>query len=323
MNFSGEQSICSPFLYKYRYNNKYMGIINKVVVGTLPLVPKSIVRRFANRYIAGETLEHAVATSKKLNAKGIMGTIDVLCEDVFSKEDATRSKDECLQVLDAINKHKLNSNQSIKLTSLGLKIDLDFCLSNVKEIFAKAKSYNIFVRIDMEDSSVTSDTIHIFNEARKDYSNCGIVLQSYMRRTYDDAAKLIETGTNFRLCKGIYVEPAEIAYKDRQEVRDNFLKVLRLMLEKDSYVGIATHDEYLVDGAYKLIKELNKPNDRYEFQMLLGVREGMRDKIVKDGHRMRIYIPFGTHWYKYSIRRFKENPKMAGYVVKSILTGGK
>ncbi len=300
-----------------------MGIINKVVVGTLPLVPKSIVRRFANRYIAGETLEHAVATSKKLNAKGIMGTIDVLGEDVFSKEDATRSKDECLQVLDAINKHKLNSNQSIKLTSLGLKIDLDFCLSNVKEIFAKAKSYNIFVRIDMEDSSVTSDTIHIFNEARKDYSNCGIVLQSYMRRTYDDAAKLIETGTNFRLCKGIYVEPAEIAYKDRQEVRDNFLKVLRLMLEKDSYVGIATHDEYLVDGAYKLIKELNKPNDRYEFQMLLGVREGMRDKIVKDGHRMRIYIPFGTHWYKYSIRRFKENPKMAGYVVKSILTGGK
>ena len=300
-----------------------MGIINKVVVGTLPLVPKGIVRRFANRYIAGETLEHAVATSKKLNAKGIMGTIDVLGEDVFSKEDATRSKDECLLVLDAINKHKLNSNQSIKLTSLGLKIDLDFCLANVKEIFAKAKSYNIFVRIDMEDSSVTSDTIHIFNEARKDYSNSGIVLQSYMRRTYDDAAKLIEIGTNFRLCKGIYVEPVEIAYKERQEVRDNYLKVLKLMLEKDSYVGIATHDEFLIDGAYKLIKELNKPNDRYEFQMLLGVREGMRDKIVKDGHRMRIYIPFGTHWYQYSIRRFKENPKMAGYVVKSILTGGK
>jgi len=300
-----------------------MGIINKVVVGTLPLVPKGIVRRFANRYIAGETLDHAVATSKKLNDKGIMGTIDVLGEDVFNKEDATRSKNECLEVLKAIDKHKLNSNQSIKLTSLGLKVDHDFCLANVKEIFTAAKEKNIFVRIDMEDSSVTGETIDIFTEARKTYSNCGIVLQSYMRRTYDDAAKLIESGTNFRLCKGIYVEPEEIAYKDRQEVRDSYMKVLRLMLEKDSYVGIATHDEYLIDGALKLIEELKKPKDRYEFQMLLGVREGMRDKIVKDGHRMRIYIPFGTHWYQYSIRRFKENPQMAGYVIKSILNGGK
>jgi proline dehydrogenase len=300
-----------------------MGIINKVIVGTLPLVPKGIVRKFANRYIAGDTIEHAVATSKRLNEKGIMGTIDVLGEDVVNKEDATRSKNECLEVLKAIDKHKLNSNQSIKLTSLGLKVDLDFCLSNVKEIFAKAKEYNIFVRIDMEDSSVTTDTINIFTEARKFYSNCGIVLQSYMRRTYDDAAELIKSGTNFRLCKGIYIEPAEIAFKDKQEVRDNYLKVLKLMLERDSYVGIATHDEFLIDGAYKLIKELKKPNDRYEFQMLLGVREGMRDKIVKDGHRMRIYIPFGTHWYQYSIRRFKENPQMAGYVIKSILNGGK
>ncbi len=300
-----------------------MGILNKVIVGTLPLVPKGIVRKFANRYIAGDTIEHAVATSKKLNEKGIMGTIDVLGEDVFNKEDATRSKNECLEVLKAIDKHKLNSNQSIKLTSLGLKVDIDFCLSNVKEIFAKAKELNIFVRIDMEDSTCTTDTIKVFTEARKDYSNCGIVLQSYMRRTFDDTAELVKSGTNFRLCKGIYIEPVEVAYKEKQEVRDNFLKVLKLMLEKDSYVGIATHDEYLIDGAYKLIKELNKPNDRYEFQMLLGVREGMRDKIVKDGHRMRIYIPFGTHWYQYSIRRFKENPQMAGYVIKSILNGGK
>lgn len=300
-----------------------MGIINKVIVGTLPLVPKGIVRKFANRYIAGDTIEHAVATSKKLNEKGIMGTIDVLGEDVFNKEDATRSKNECLEVLKAIDKHKLNSNQSIKLTSLGLKVDLDFCLGNVKEIFAKAKEYNIFVRIDMEDSGVTTDTIKIFTEARKDYGNCGIVLQSYMRRTYDDASELINSGTNFRLCKGIYIEPVEIAFKERQEVRDNYLKVLRLMLLKDAYVGIATHDEYLIEGAYKLIAELKKPNERYEFQMLLGVREGLRDKIVKDGHRMRIYIPFGTHWYQYSIRRFKENPQMAGYVIKSILNGGK
>lgn len=300
-----------------------MGILNKIIVGTLPLVPKGIVRKFANRYIAGDTIEHAVATSKRLSEKGIMGTIDVLGEDVFNKEDATRSKNECLEVLKAIDKHKLNSNQSIKLTSLGLKVDLDFCLSNVKEIFAAAKALNIFVRIDMEDSTCTTDTIKVFTEARKEYSNCGIVLQSYMRRTYDDTAELIKSGTNFRLCKGIYIEPAEVAYKEKLEVRDNYLKVLRLMLEKDAYVGIATHDEYLIEGAYKLIDELKKPNERYEFQMLLGVREGMRDKIVKDGHRMRIYIPFGTHWYQYSIRRFKENPQMAGYVIKSIFSGGK
>lgn len=299
-----------------------MGILNKIVVGTLPLVPKGIVRKFANKYIAGDTLEHAVAVSKKLNAKGIMGTIDVLGEDVFSKEDATRSKNECLQVLDVINKHKLNSNQSIKLTSLGLKIDVDFCLSNVKEIFAKAKEHNIFVRIDMEDSTATDDTIKVFTEARKHYSNCGIVLQAYLRRTYDDAAKLIQSGTNFRLCKGIYIEPEEIAFKDKQEIRDNFLKVLKLMLENNSYVGIATHDDYLVDGAYKIISELKKPKDSYEFQMLLGVRENLRDKIVSNGDKMRIYIPFGTHWYQYSIRRFKENPQMAGYVFKAIFSKG-
>lgn len=300
-----------------------MGILNKIIVGTLPLVPKAIVRKFANKYIAGDKLEDAVVTAKKLNDKGIMGTIDVLGEDVFSKDDAKRAKDDCLSVLEAIDKNKLDANQSIKLTSLGLKIDHDFCLETVSEIMTVAKALDIFVRVDMEDSTCTDETIGVFKEANSKYSKSGIVLQAYLKRTYNDAAELIKTGTNFRLCKGIYIEPAEIAYKDKQEVRDNFLKVLRLMLEKDSYVGIATHDEYLIEGAYKLIDELKKPNNRYEFQMLLGVRENMRDKILRDGHRIRIYIPFGSHWYQYSTRRFKENPQMAGYVVKSILSGGR
>jgi len=300
-----------------------MGIINKIIVGTLPLVPRGIVRKFANKYIAGDKLEHAVNTAKKLNDKGFMGTIDVLGEDVFVKDDAKRAKDECLAVLEAIDKHKLNANQSVKLTSLGFKIDLDFCAKNLAEIITAARALDIFVRIDMEDSSTTTDTISMFKEMQSKFNNVGIVLQSYLRRTYDDAAKLIETGTNFRLCKGIYIEPEEIAFKDKQEVRDSFLRILRLMLEKNSYVGIATHDDYLVEGAYRLIDELKKNKDEYEFQMLLGVREQLRDKILRDGHRMRIYIPFGTHWYQYSVRRFKENPQMAGYVVKSILTGGK
>ncbi len=300
-----------------------MGIINKIIVGTLPIVPRGIVRKFANKYIAGDKVEDAVTTAKKLNDKGIMGTIDVLGEDVFNKEDARRATAECLDVLDAIDKNNLNANQSIKLTSLGLKIDHDFCLGNITEIMTKAKSLNIFVRIDMEDSTCTDETIRLFEEANNFYPNSGIVLQSYLRRTYDDAARLIEKGTNFRLCKGIYIEPAEIAFKEKQEVRDSYLRILRLMLEKGAYVGIATHDEFLIDGAYNLIDELKISNDKYEFQMLLGVRENMRDKILKDGHRVRVYIPFGTHWYQYSIRRFKENPQMAGYVVKSILTGGK
>lgn len=300
-----------------------MGILNKIIVGTLPLVPRRVVKIFAGKYIAGNKTEDAVETSKRLNKAGMMGTIDVLGEDVFSREDAERAKNECLAVLDAIDKNKLDANQSIKLTSLGLKIDYDFCLENVNEIFTEAKKRNIFVRIDMEDSGCTDDTIRIFNDARKNYGNCGIVLQSYMRRTYSDTEELIKSGTNFRLCKGIYIEPEEIAYKDRQEVRDNFMKTLRLMLENGSYAGIATHDEYLVDGAYRLIEELKLTNDKYEFQMLLGVREGLRDRILKDGHRLRVYIPFGTHWYQYSIRRFKENPQMAGYIVKSIFSGGR
>ena len=300
-----------------------MSILNKIIVGTLPLIPKSIVRKFANRYIAGDKHSDAVAVTKRLNDKGIMVTLDVLGEDVFNKEDALKAKDECLLVLEEIDKNKLNANQSLKLTSLGLKIDYDFCLKNLCEILEKAGSLNQFVRIDMEDSTCTTDTIKLYKDAHKKFPKSGIVIQAYLRRSYDDVAKLIKSGANFRLCKGIYIEPEEIAYKDRAEVQQNYLKILRLMLENNSYVGIATHDDVLIDGAYKLIEELGKKKDEYEFQMLLGVRENLRDKILKDGHRLRVYVPFGTHWYQYSIRRFKENPQMAGYVMKSIFTGGK
>lgn len=300
-----------------------MGILNKVIVGTLPLIPKGVVRKFANRYIAGDKTEHAVNTAKKLNDKGIMGTIDVLGEDVFNKEDARRAKQECLGVLEAIDKNKLDANQSLKLTSLGLKIDLDFCFTNLSEILTFAKSLNIFIRIDMEDSSCTDDTIKIFEEAHRDFANCGIVIQSYLRRSNDDVRKLVTQNSNFRICKGIYIEPEEIAFKTKQEIRESYMTILRIMMENNCYTGIATHDDYLIDGAYKLISELKKTKEQYEFQMLLGVRENLRDKILKAGHRVRVYIPYGTHWYQYSIRRFKENPQMAGYIVKSIFTGGK
>ncbi len=300
-----------------------MNILNKLFVTTLPLVPKPIVRRFANKYIAGDTLDDAVELTKTLNSGGILTTIDVLGESVESKDDASEAAKECMEVLLAIDKHKLESNHSLKPTSIGLGLDYDFCLDNLKGIVKKANELGQFVRIDMEDSPYTTKTIDLYRDVYKTYRNCGVVIQSYMRRSMDDVRELVKMRTNFRLCKGIYIEPELIAYKDRQEVRDNFLSLLRLMFENSCYVGIATHDDYLIDGAYKMIEEYKKDKSEYEFQMLLGVRDKVRDRIAADGHRMRIYIPFGVHWYKYSMRRFKENPNMAGYAFKALFTGGR
>lgn len=293
------------------------------MVATLPLVPKPVVRKFAGRYIAGDKLSDAVELTKSLNDKGIMSTIDVLGESIQSKQDATDAKNECLNVLDAIDKHKLNANHSLKPTSLGLGIDYEFCLQNLTEIIKKAYELGQFVRIDMEDSPYTTKTIDLYKELYKNYQNCGVVIQSYMRRSMDDVTELVKTGTNFRLCKGIYIEPKAIAYKGKQEIRDNFMKLLKVMFENNCYVGIATHDSFLIEGALKMIDEFGKKKSEYEFQMLLGVRERLRDKIAADGHRMRIYVPFGTHWYNYSIRRFKENPYMAVYAIKALVTGGR
>lgn len=301
-----------------------MKLLNNVIVKTLPIVPRGIVRKFANKYIAGDKLSDAIVTTKELNSKGFMGTMDVLGEHINHKDEAIQSRNECIELLEAIHIHKLDSNLSIKLTQMGLQLDFDFCFENVKLILDTARKYNIFVRIDMEDSSCTTDTIRIFEKARDYYPNCGIVLQAYMRRTMEDADKMMaKMKTNFRLCKGIYIEPEEIAYKGKEEVNQNYLNVLRHMLEKGAYVGIATHDDKLVDGAYKIIQEMGLKKDEYEFQMLLGVREKLRDRILADGHRMRIYIPFGEHWYAYCVRRFKENPEMASYVMKALFTNGR
>lgn len=297
-----------------------MNPINKVIVGILPLFPKKLVRVFANRYIAGDKLSEGIEVVKKLNAKNILSTMDVLGESIKDRNEAIQSKNESLEVLDGIKETGVNSNLSIKLTMLGLNIDFDLCLSLVTEILERAKSYNNFVRIDMEDSPVTEATIKIFEEVRKKFDNVGLVLQSYMRRSEADVLRLTEQKANFRLCKGIYVEPETVAYKGKQEIRDNFLKLLRLMFDKKAYVGIATHDDYLIEGAKKLISEFGLKKDEYEFQMLLGVKEKLRGKIVAEGHKMRVYTPFGERWYQYSIRRFKENPNVAFQVVKAFFS---
>ncbi len=297
-----------------------MNLFSKAVASTIPFFPKRFVRIFANKYIAGDKLSDGVKTVQELNKRKMLATMDVLGESIKDKKEAEQSKNESLEVLDAISKHKLNSNLSVKLTMLGLNLDYDFCLSLFTEIMQHAKELNNSVRIDMEDSSVTDSTLKIYEDSRKNFDNIGIVIQAYLRRSEDDILKLTETNANFRLCKGIYIEPEAIAFKKRSEIRNNFLKLIRIVLEKKSYCGIATHDDIVIDGSKKLISELGLNKEDYEFQMLLGVRENLRDKLVSEGHKMKIYVPFGERWYEYSIRRFKENPNIAGQVLKSIFT---
>jgi proline dehydrogenase len=295
-----------------------MHLLNRLVVAAIPAVPKPIVRYFAGRYIAGETVEDAIATVRALNAEGVCATLDVLGEDITRRDEAIASREQSNQVLQTIAGEKLDSNLSIKLTSLGLKLDKEFCAQNVREILKVAARHNIFVRFDMEDSTCTTDTIAIFRTLHAEFPNTGIVLQAYMRRSGEDVLALLDDRPNFRLCKGIYREKKEIAFQMREEVQQNFIRLLGSIVKRSAYVGIATHDSVLVDAACGIIREAGLRKDQYEFQMLLGVRPELRKRLVRDGHRVRLYVPFGEHWYGYSTRRFKENPEVAGYVFKAL-----
>jgi len=297
-----------------------VNLLNNVIVQFVKLLPKSIVHIFAKKYVAGNELKDAVRVTKELNEKGILATMDILGEAIKTKAEAAETKDHYFELLDTIQKNNLNANISIKPTALGLAIDVDYCKGLINEIIKKAKELNNFVRIDMEDSPFTQVTIDVFKELRKQYNNVGIVVQSYLRRTYDDVVELDKIGANYRLCKGIYVEPEKIAFKGRQKVRDNFVKMLKQMFDDGNYVGIATHDEYLIKEAYRLIEEKKIPKDKYEFQMLYGVTEHLRDKINADGHKIRVYVPYGEQWYAYSMRRLQENPQVAWYITKSVFS---
>ncbi|MCX6641408.1 MAG: proline dehydrogenase family protein [bacterium] len=295
-----------------------MKLLNNFIARTLPIVPKPIVGYFSAPYISGEKLEDAVRVARKLNNLGACATIDVLGEHITKKEEATAYANQYLQVLDTIKSEKLDANVSLKPTQMGLNLDRDFCLQNVSMIAQRAKQLGTFVRIDMEDNTCTDDTFRLYQQL-KDTHPVGVVIQAYLRRTDADLDMLIPIQANLRLCKGIYVEPHAIAYQDREIIRGNYLHLLERLLEAGCYVGIATHDEYLVWGALRLIRRLNLPKDRYEFQMLLGVTEALRSIIIKEGHKLRVYVPFGASWYAYSVRRLKENPQMAGYVLQNLL----
>ena len=296
-----------------------MSLMDKLIVMGIPFVPKPIVGYFSKKYIAGPNLEDAVLVIKELNSKGIMATMDLLGEESMTKDKAREAADEYKRILKAIDDEKLDSNVSIKPTQMGLLIDSEFCYEILRDLVATAKEYNNFVRIDMEDRHTTSNTIDIYLRLKKEFGNhVGTVIQAYLRRTSADINRLIEEKANLRFCKGIYVEPREDAYKNMEIINENFKFNLEKLLKNGCYVGIATHDEILVWHALTLIERFNLKREDYEFQMLLGVDEQLRNIIVNAGHRMRVYVPYGQEWYAYSIRRLKENPKMAGYVLKKI-----
>jgi proline dehydrogenase len=296
-----------------------MGIFDRAVAELLPFVPKPLVGRFSRPYIAGSTLQSAVDTVRRLNAAGMMATLDVLGEDTRIPEQAASARDAYLRVLDEIDGSRLDSNVSVKLYQLGLKLDPELCFSNLRAIVARAAALDNFVRIDMEDSSCTDATLSLFDRLRLEFANCGVVLQAMLRRTWDDAVRLASFRAGIRLCKGIYVEPRRIAYQDRELINRNYALILEHLLEEGCYVGIATHDERLVWEALRLIRAFRLERAGYEFQMLLGVEEELRRMLVEDGHRLRVYVPFGEQWYAYSVRRLRENPRVAGMVARSVL----
>jgi proline dehydrogenase len=293
-----------------------LAILDKAIVRLLPVVPRAVVQRISSRYIAGTTLAEAVATVRELNEAGKLVTIDVLGEEISSAEEARAVTRAYHDVFEAIEREGLDANVSVKPTALGLKLSYDLLKQNVEALVRDAAARRNFVRIDMEDSSTTDDTLRVYRELRTEgHTNVGPVLQASLRRTIADVAGIHDA----RICKGIYVEPVEIQYRDEEAVRVAFVKALEALLDEGAYVGIATHDEWLLDQALVLVRERSLPRESYEFQMLLGVRPERGDELVRDGHRLRIYVPFGERWYEYSLRRLQENPKVAGYVASDVM----
>ena len=297
-----------------------VNLFHRLLIAPIPYLPKTLVWQLSRRYIAGTDLESAFRTVSTLNELGCSATVDVLGEDSTEVAEVELARDLYLSALDDIRDNNLDCNISIKLSDMGLRFDQELCFETMSKIITKASERNIFVRIDMEDSSVTSVTIDLYKRLREHFDNVGTVIQSCMRRSQTDVADLLESGTtHIRLCKGIYLEPEDIAYTDAADIRQAFCELLEQLFEGGAArVGIATHDPALVEYAEQLIKRLQIDKSRYEFQMLLGVAGTMRARLVRNGHPLRVYVPFGERWFAYSVRRLRENPKIAGHIVRNL-----
>ena len=291
-------------------------LFDRMLASSLPLVPKPIVRKVASRYVAGETLDEAVARCKAINEKGARVTVDVLGEEISDIAAGEQAVTDYVQLIDRMQAEGLDGNVSVKLTAFGLKIDPEVTYQRLKKVVTHAAAHENWVRIDMEDSSVTTETLEAYRRLRAEgHDNCGAVLQAYMRRSMQDVADDAHLEPSYRLCKGIYIEPEDIAFQGYDEINGNYMALLESMFATSSHVGIATHDHALVERSVALLNQLGVPKDRYEFQMLLGVDATLAQRLLDEGHKLRIYVPFGVDWYAYCIRRLKENPRIGRYVL--------
>jgi len=293
--------------------------IQRLMIKMLPLTPGFLMWPVARRYIAGSSLADAVRTTRELNDLGATATLDILGEELRTLDEARDVSGRYQDALDAIHAEELRANISIKLSAFGIRIDPTACRELVVEVLTRAREYGTFVRFDMEDSTLTQPTLDLYRDLRPDFPNIGVVLQAMLKRTIEDARALAEEGARVRLVQGIYVEPEEIAYRDFQTIREKFVETLDILLAGESHVAIATHDGWLVQSSRRLIREGEIGGDRYEFQMLLGVREKLRDALIGDGLGLRVYVPFGKEWRAYSVRRMKENPQLLSHVLGAML----
>ena len=295
-----------------------MGLLNRLVVGSAPLMPKFVIGRVASVYVAGDKLKDGLELAKKLNSKGFTATLDLLGEEVKNRKETNKIKQSYCDLLDGIANYGIDCNISLKLTALGLKIDENLCWDNLSVVLDKAREHNNFVRMDMEDSTVTDTTIKMCKKGKSYYPKCGTVLQAYMRRTSDDIDILKTHNANIRLCKGAYKESEEIAYQDYQEIRDNYMINAKKIMDNGIFIGLATHDEWLITKLEEMIEKNNYKKSNYEFQALSGVPiDKTLERLIAAGHKVRYYIPYGPEWYAYSMRRMKENPDIWKYTLKA------
>ncbi|MBX3062847.1 MAG: proline dehydrogenase family protein [Anaerolineae bacterium] len=282
--------------------------------------------RLVRRFVAGESLDEAIAVTQALNAKGLLVTLDHLGENVFTEADANKATQAYLDLLDRIAVSKVNANASLKLTQLGLDVSEEVCLQNMRRILSKAKEHGNFVRIDMESTAYTERTLRLYRTLRDEYDfrNVGVVIQAYLRRSESDVRQLAAEGTNIRLCKGAYMEPPELAFPEKFEVDANYVRLMQIYLDQPAlnsgaYIGAATHDDKMIAATQQTATERAIPKERFEFQMLYGIRPQRQQQIVNEGYKMRVYVPYGTEWYPYFMRRLAERPANVGFLLKNLL----
>jgi proline dehydrogenase len=280
-----------------------------------------LAKKFASRFVAGETVDEALAAARELNARGITVSLDLLGESVYTEKEARSARDEYLGLLDRIQNAKLDANVSVKLTAMGLDIDEELCVAIMQDILARAQQYETFVRLDMESSAYTDKTLRLFEDRLYPQyrANVGVVLQSCLYRTFADVEHMNALKARVRICKGAYKEPPSVAYPEKKDVDVNYVKCMHELMQQGHYPGIATHDPAIIADAKRWAKEQNIATDRFEFQMLYGVRRDLQEQLVKEGYRVRCYVPFGTQWYPYLMRRLAERPANVAFITGNVL----